>query len=90
MTMHANGLAKLIEEISELGQVAAKKMAYMHTDDHPDGGGSLKLRMQDELADVAAAATFVVQTFGLDGDYIKHRAAIKLARFQQWHSDPLA
>ena len=88
MTMCANGLAKLIEELGELQQVAAKKLAYFDTDDHPDGAGSLKARMEDELADVFAAGTFVMQTFGLDTQRISDRSTMKLARFQAWHTDP--
>lgn len=42
MPMTANGLAKLLEELGELSQVAAKKLAYFHTDEHPDGAGSKK------------------------------------------------
>ncbi len=38
MAMTANGLTKLLEELGELAQVAAKKQAYFHTDAHPDGG----------------------------------------------------
>lgn len=83
----ANGLAKLIEECGELQQIAAKKLAYFHTDVHPDGGGSLKQRMEDELADVAAASAFVAQQFALDEKRIKQRAALKLADFQSWHFD---
>lgn len=87
MTMCANGLVKLLEECGELSQIVAKKLAYFNTDEHPDGAGSLKERMEDELADVAAAATFVVQQFGLDGEKSKTRSALKLARFQAWHED---
>lgn len=57
-TLRANGLAKLLEELGELSQVCAKKLAYYHTDEHPDGAGSLRERMQEEIADVAAAMLF--------------------------------
>jgi len=88
MPMTANGLAKLLEELGELSQVAAKKLAYFHTDEHPDGAGSLKARMEAEMGDVAAACAFVQQQFGLNGRAIENRACIKLALFQQWHADP--
>ena len=87
MTMTANGLAKLLEELGELGQVAAKKLAYFNTDEHPDGAGSLKIRMEQEMADVAAAMAFVQQQFGLDGRAIEARACVKLDLFQRWHAD---
>lgn len=87
MTMTANGLAKLLEECGELSQVAAKKLAYFHTNEHPDGAGNLNERMEAEMADVAAACAFVQQQFGLNGKAIENRACIKLALFQRWHAD---
>ena len=87
MTMTANGLAKLLEELGELAQVTAKKLAYFHTDEHPDGAGSLKDRMEQEMGDVAGAMAFVQQQFGLSGPAIEVRACLKLALFQKWHAD---
>ena len=87
MTMTANGLAKLLEECGELSQVAAKKLAYFHTTDHPDGAGSLNNRLQDEIADVIAACLFVANTFKLDVEVISDRRDRKLALFDQWHAD---
>lgn len=86
MTMTANGLAKLIEECGELQQIAAKKLAYFHTDEHPDGAGSIAVRLEDEMADVIAAAKFVEINFGLDGARIMQRAGMKLDRFKSWHA----
>ena len=88
MTMTANGLAKLLEECGELSQVAAKKLAYFHTDEHPDGKVSLDKRMQDEIADVMAACMFVADTFSLNMDAISARRDRKLALFGRWHADP--
>ena len=87
MPMTANGLAKLLEELGELAQVTAKKLAYFHTDEHPDGAGSLKERMEQEMGDVAGAMAFVQQQFNLNGRAIENRACIKLALFQRWHAD---
>jgi NTP pyrophosphatase (non-canonical NTP hydrolase) len=88
MPMTANGLAKLIEECGELTQVAGKKIAYYNTDIHPDGAGSLAQRLQDEIADVLAAAQFVAQNFQLDMSAIEVRRLRKLALFASWHADP--
>lgn len=88
MPMSNNGLSKLLEECGELSQIAAKKLACMNTDDHWDGGGSLRRRMEEELADVQAASALVIQTFGLDENAIRERSAAKLALFQKWHADP--
>ena len=87
MTMTANGLAKLLEECGELSQVAAKKLAYFDTNEHPDKAGTLDSRMQDEIADVIAACFFVADTFKLDAEAISDRRDRKLALFYQWHAD---
>lgn len=88
MPMALNGLPKLCEELGELQQVCGKKLAYYHTDIHPDGKGSLKARMEEEMADVLAATAFVSERFMLDQDAINKRAAEKLALFHRWHADP--
>jgi NTP pyrophosphatase (non-canonical NTP hydrolase) len=87
MAMTANGLAKLLEELGELSQVAAKKLAYFHTDEHPDGAGSLKGRLEQEMGDVIGAIYFVADTMGLDVEAIARRRDEKLNRFHQWHAD---
>lgn len=85
--MTAKGLAKLIEECGELQQVCGKKLAYFNTDDHPDGS-LLSLRMQDEIADVIAAAQFVARKFNLDREEIEARIARKARTFEAWDADP--
>lgn len=89
MTMAANGLAKLAEELGELQQVVGKLLAYPNGT-HPDGGPPLLERLEDEAADVTAALAFVSQTHGMNTDRVKRRAAVKLVRFQRWHADPSA
>lgn len=88
MTMSNMGLSKLLEELGECAQIAAKKLAFMDTDDHPDGGGSLKYRLENELADVAAASQLVTEKFELDRERMKSRAMKKLFRFKLWDEDP--
>jgi NTP pyrophosphatase (non-canonical NTP hydrolase) len=85
MAMHMNGLTKLVEELGELQQITAKKMAYFDTDEHPDGKGSMKLRLEEEMADVLAAIMFVQCVNGLDGDFINERYQKKFNRFMDWH-----
>lgn len=91
MTMTAAGIAKLLEEcgelqkeLGELVQVLSKKLAYFHTDEHPDGAGSLQLRIQDEMADVQASIDFVSQKLGLDPVALASRRARKLRLFESW------
>jgi len=87
MTMSNNGLSKLIEECGELTQIAAKKLAYPDTDIHPDGAGSMKARMEDEVADVLAAIAFVCDKFQLDEAKMFARGDAKRKLFQEWDDD---
>lgn len=87
MTMSNNGLTKLMEECGELTAIAAKKVAFMHTDVHPDGAGSMKRRLEEEIADVLAAIGLVNDTFELDEQFVMTRAEQKLALFRKWHAD---
>lgn len=75
----------MIEECGELVQVAGKRLAYYHDDTHPDGGPPLDDRLEDEMADVAAALVFVQRQFGLDKTKINGRISEKLSRFEAWH-----
>ncbi len=88
MTMSNNGLTKLIEECGELTQIAAKKIAYPDTDSHPDGNGSMKLRLEDEIADVLAAIALVCDIHGLDADRMLARSEKKRELFREWHANP--
>lgn len=84
MPMEGKGLVKLMEECGELTQVAAKRLAFKDGDLHWDGKGSLKKRLEDELADVIAASAFVSAKLGLDDRAIERRAAKKLKQFHEW------
>lgn len=77
------GIYKLTEECGEVIQIAGK-LGPFPDGNHPDRGGNLRRRMEDELADLSAAATYLIQQEKLDGNYIKERAARKLAQFQEW------
>lgn len=99
MAMTNNGLSKLVEEIGELGQVAGKMLQYpalMHDVQvmanvsgeggfakHPDGT-NLRLRLQEELADVMAAARFVMVKLDLDVTAVFQRQCAKESLFNQW------
>jgi len=87
MPLTANGLVKLIEECGELQQIAAKKLAYFDTDEHPDGKGSMMIRLKDEIADTYAAMMEVAELFNLNQDDIRGRAKIKRELFLKWHKD---
>lgn len=82
-------LDKLMEECGELIQIAAKKSAYPDTDEHPDGKGSMKKRLEEEAADVLAAIDCTQEVFGLDEQVIADRKRMKLERFRRWFSNPV-
>lgn len=82
--MSAGGLTKLMEECGELIQICAKKAAFMAVDDHPDDKGSMKIRLENEIADVKAAMTFVMMKFKLDDNRIERRHLEKATAFVKW------
>lgn len=86
MTMHGDGLTKLMEECGELTQIAAKKLSFMHTDTHPDGKGSMSKRLEEEIGDVIAASVLVAENLGLNNQAIEDRIIMKLDLFRKWHN----
>lgn len=87
MPLVAKGLGKLIEECAELSTVAAKKLNYMDIDVHPDGKGSLKERLEDEIADVMAAVNIVTENFDLNQIKIHNRLQEKKILFRQFQDE---
>lgn len=81
------GVSKLIEEAGELLQLLGK---FMQT---PDGDHwdnslyplSLKERLQNEMADLAAAIEFVIRHGEFDVAALSKRKGEKLAKFELWH-----
>lgn len=81
------GLAKLIEEKDELGQVLGKLLAYPF-EAHPDGAGELSARLAEELADALAAIDYLrahAAALAPLQDFIDGRRREKFERFQRWH-----
>lgn len=81
------GLAKLLEEMGELGQVCGKLMGTGGQVEHWDGT-NLRDRLEEELGDLEAAILF----FGLanpDIDLMKvmARSQKKLELFKAWHAE---
>lgn len=85
MAMRHKGLAKLAEEIGELGQVVGKRLQYPEGP-HPDEYREKPLdeRMEDEIGDVIAACWFVVRKRELDKPKVVRRMMEKQALFAQW------
>lgn len=80
---HWEGLAKLIEEAGEVVQVAGKLIGTGGDTHHWDGS-DLKVRLEEEIADVVAAARYVVAKNGLDEVAIQRRVDKKLQLFLAW------
>jgi NTP pyrophosphatase (non-canonical NTP hydrolase) len=83
---HWPGLSKLIEELGEVGQVAGKLIATNGEASHWDGS-NLRERLEEELADLAAAISFVIETNGLDIGRVFERRQRKLEQFHRWHEE---
>lgn len=87
MSMAGNGLVKLGEEYGELTAIVCKKLAYFKTDEHPDDAGSMKIRLEDEIADVIGASALVIENFDLNSARISARAETKHKLFKKWCAD---
>ena len=78
------GTAKLAEEAGEVVQVIGKLIATGGRTDHWSGR-DLKVDLEDEIADVIAAAWVVVEWNRLDSERMKARSIEKYALFGEWH-----
>jgi NTP pyrophosphatase (non-canonical NTP hydrolase) len=83
------GLSKLSEECGETVQVIGKLIATDGNSNHWDGS-DLYDRIEEEIADVLAAAQFVIDYNGLDQKAITQRMNQKYALFSEWHKDTLS
>lgn len=96
------GVGKLIEESGEcvealselqlqralgrLTQVTGKLIPFP-TGDHPDGKGDLSQRLLDEMADVMAAITYVMESnypYDTTWPAFSDRISAKLDKFREW------
>ncbi len=88
MPMTNYGLAKLTEEMGECLQVVGKMNQFpaLMMDDtlhHPDGT-QLRRRLEEEVADVLAAARFVCIKMNLDIAVVWSRQIAKEELFNKW------
>lgn len=84
MPLEHDGLIKLAEECGELIQAAMKKVAC--PDDIHWDGSNLKERLEDEIADVRAACSFVANYFELSYDRMADRYDMKRELYDYWHA----
>ena len=78
------GISKLVEELGEVAQVAGKLIATGGRAEHWDGT-DLRVRLEDELADLQAAIAFVVRQNQMDSGRMAERRDAKLRLFSDWH-----
>lgn len=84
ISAQSQAMRKAIEECSELITVLAKKQSYLLTDEHPDGKGSLKTRMEEEIADVRACLVMLSIAFDLKEVDIIRRIEAKIKLYSIW------
>lgn len=78
------GISKLIEEAGEVQQVCGKLMGTQGKENHWDGT-NLKVRIEQEIADLVAACNFVITHCQLDSVSISQRIVAKIGTFDNWH-----
>ena len=83
------GVWKRLEEAGEVVQVGGKLLGTDGVEEHWDGT-NLRTRLEDELADLAAAIEFVRSENHLDRERMAERTAAKLQTFRVWHRDEKA
>jgi hypothetical protein len=86
---HWPGISKLIEEMGEAQQVCGKLLGTDGEEEHWDGS-NLRIRLEDELADLQAAIDFVIIKNHLDSSRVHARVIAKQMTFNVWHTDELA
>lgn len=77
------GLGKLVEEAGEVVQVCGKIMGAEARDVHWDGS-NLRVRLTEELADLAAAVRFVIKRNALAAAAWRERVVEKEGQYDRW------
>jgi len=78
------GLRKLAEEAGEL-VVELMKLDAFPTGNHPGRKRNVKLSVEDEIADVLAAAEYFIDRHKLDRTRIEKRKYVKYRKFVGWY-----
>lgn len=85
-----HGLLMLVRACGGMNQLLGKIAAFPEGDEHPDGEGNLKGRLEVAVADLAAITLHVAAANGLDQDHIELRGDDKLDKFRTWFPAPEA
>lgn len=86
MPMAHHGMAKLLEECGEVGQIAGKLLAFP-IGDFPERDARLLKKLEDELGDLRASIAFVTVKLGLDRDKVHERTKAKMELYLQWDKE---
>lgn len=84
--LHLRRLGKLLEELGELTEVAARCVIQGIDEVDPKTGVVNRLRLQNEIADVAAQLACSIETFGLSFADINERVQHKTALMGEWEA----
>ncbi len=90
MKMQSGGeWAQLLEAMGSLVAVLGKKLAYWHTNEHPDGK-SMHDRIAQHMGTVCGCLDHFLfnDEYGIDRGVVNDRRCKKYALFVQWHRDP--
>lgn len=79
------GVAKVIEESGEVLQVCGKLIATGGKEEHWDGT-NLRQRLTEEVGQLLAALTFLIEKNDLSRLVIKEQFEKKLALYEKWHN----
>lgn len=79
------GVGKVLEEMGEVAQVAAKLISTDGVDAYWDGS-NLRDDLSGELGDLLAAITFLRDTNALNEDLLIERRKRKTELFHKWHA----
>ena len=79
-------LGKCAEELNECGSAVARCIIQGIDEAEPVTGKVNRVWLEDEIADVQANLTLVIERFSLDQDRMAARAEKKRRYLQQWHT----
>lgn len=79
-------MGKLIEELNELGVVAARCIIQGIDEVDPGSGLVNRVRLMKELADVMAQCMVTIDKLDLDSEAIDCRVADKLEQMAEWEA----
>ena len=79
-------MGKLLEELGELSNVAARCIIQGIDEVDPGTGKVNRFRLEQEIADVCAQCFVTQDQLNLNEDYIIHRIGDKMNQMKQWEA----